>query len=271
MKLTAIQRLTLLDYPGHIACTVFTPGCNFRCHYCHNSEFVLPEKLEKIRRDFIPEETFFRFLERRKGKLEGVCVTGGEPTIHKDLPQFIEKIKAMGFLVKLDTNGSNPKMLADILEKKLVDYVAIDVKAGDMKHETQNTKQRIQDLVYGSGFMIHDSSDEQIKEVTSSSYESFCGTSVDMDAIKKSRDLIMDSGVDYEFRTTLVKEFHTDEEYSKILDFVKGAKRYSLQNFRGSAGCLNTKWETYSGFSKDELDNRRKRAEKFVKYSEVIS
>lgn len=249
MYLSAIQRLTLLDYPEHVACTVFTPGCNFRCHYCHNSQFVLPEKLQKIQDDFIPEKVFFSFLEKRKEKLEGVCITGGEPTIHKDLPNFITQIKAMGFLVKLDTNGTNPEMLKKLFDEKLLDYVAMDVKA------IQNYELRIKNY--------ESDTDETTRQ------DAFCGVPVDMDSIKKSRDLIMSSGIEYEFRTTLVKQFHTDEEFLRILEFVKGAKKYCLQNFRNTTECLDPKWNKYSGFTKEELEERKKLAEKFVEKCEI--
>ena len=128
MQLSAIKKSTLLDYPGKLATIIFTPGCNLRCRFCHNPEFVLPEELEKIRHDFIGEEVFFRFLQTRVGFLDGVVICGGEPTIHKDLPEFCQKIKNLGFLVKLDTNGSNPEMLELLLEQKLVDYIAMDIK-----------------------------------------------------------------------------------------------------------------------------------------------
>jgi pyruvate formate lyase activating enzyme len=244
MLLSAIQRLTLLDYPEHVACTVFTPGCNFRCHYCHNPQFVLPEKLKEIHDDLIPEDVFFCFLERRKKKLEGVCITGGEPTIHKDLPEFIAKIKAMGFLVKLDTNGTNPEMLKKLLDENLLDYVAMDIKSmTNDKLQMTNEKTKTGD--------------------------NFMGAQVNMETLKKSRDLIMRSGTDYEFRTTLVKEFHTDEEFTQILEFVQGAKKYCLQNFRNSAECLDPKWNKYSGLSKEELEQRKKQAEEFVEKCET--
>ncbi len=240
MKFSAIQRLTLLDYPGHTACTLFTPGCNFRCHYCHNSEFVLPEKLKKIEKDFIPEESIFAFLQKRKGLLEGVCITGGEPTIHRGLPEFIKKVRKLGYNIKLDTNGSNPKMLHQLIDEKLVDYVAMDVKSGNREE-----------------LIINNDSKQ------------FCGVSVDESALRKSRDLLMNSGIEYEFRTTLVKEFHDDYEFINILQCISGAKRYYLQNFRSRGGCLDKKWEQYSGFSEKELHKRMITAKKYVENCEV--
>ncbi|MFA9262301.1 MAG: anaerobic ribonucleoside-triphosphate reductase activating protein, partial [Undibacterium sp.] len=128
MKLTAVQKFTLLDYPGRVACIAFTPGCDLRCGFCHNAEFVLPERLKELAGSFIDEEHFFAFLERRRGLLEGVVVSGGEPTIWRDLPEFLARIRSLGFLVKLDTNGNNPAMLRELFDRKLVDFVAMDVK-----------------------------------------------------------------------------------------------------------------------------------------------
>ena len=126
MTIGGLQKLTLIDYPGKIACTVFLFGCNFKCPWCYNPELVLPEKIKK--QTGISEKEFFNFLENRKGLLQGVVICGGEPTINQDLPKFIKKIKKMGYAVKLDTNGSNPKMLKELISKKLIDYVAMDIK-----------------------------------------------------------------------------------------------------------------------------------------------
>ncbi len=128
MNLSGIKKSTLLDYPGKIATLIFTPGCNFRCGFCHNPEFVLPDRVEKLRKDFISEEIFFRFLKTRIGFLDGVVICGGEPTIHSDLMGFCKKIKDLGFLVKLDTNGSRPEVIRDLLDANLIDYIAMDVK-----------------------------------------------------------------------------------------------------------------------------------------------
>ncbi|MEI7511504.1 MAG: anaerobic ribonucleoside-triphosphate reductase activating protein [Candidatus Peregrinibacteria bacterium] len=224
MLLSALQRLTLLDYPGHIACIAFLPGCNLRCHYCHNSEFVLPEKLEKICHSFIPEEIFLQFLKKRVGKLEGVVISGGEPTIHKNLPEFLRKIKALGFLVKLDTNGTNPTILKKILDEQVVDFVAMDVKVSIEK--------------YGEfcGIPQHSHILPSLKQ-----------------NITQSRDLLFSSAIDYELRTTLVKNFHDATEFERLCTFVKGTKKWVLQNFRVTGGCLSPKWERFSGFLEDEM------------------
>jgi pyruvate formate lyase activating enzyme len=227
VKISAIQKLTLLDFPGHVACTVFTAGCDLRCHCCHNAEFVLPEKISKIAKDFIPETAFFKFLETRRGLLDGVCVTGGEPAVQPDLADFLRQIKQRGFLVKLDTNGNHPTVIKSLLDADLLDYIAMDVKASPAR------------------------------------YHEFTGKAAG-DNVTASRDLIMASGVDYEFRTTLVRQFHDTREYEKVLEFVKGAKRYHLQNFQTRGGCLNAAWEDFAGFTKAELDMMCEKAKAYV-------
>ncbi|MCF7905662.1 anaerobic ribonucleoside-triphosphate reductase activating protein [Candidatus Gracilibacteria bacterium] len=233
MLLSGIHTLTLLDYPGHVACIVFTAGCNFRCGYCHNPEFVLPEKIKERMGDMIPEEKFFSFLETRKEKLEGVVISGGEPTIHPDLPEFIRKIKNMGFLVKLDTNGTNPKMLAQLLEEKLLDYIAMDAKASPER------------------------------------YNALAGTQNNFSDIQHSRDLILHSGVSHELRTTIVKGWHDEVELKKIIHWCEGTEKYTLQNFRPQKTLCPT-WGKYSGFTAEELKKFKKLAEKFLKKVEVM-
>ncbi len=232
-----IQRLTLLDYPGHTACIVFLPGCNFRCHYCHNSEFVLPEKLEKIRNTFIPESVFFQFLKKRVGKLEGVVISGGEPTIHQNLPIFLRKIKKMGFLIKLDTNGSHPEMLKTLVDEKLLDYIAMDIKASPTRYEEF------------SGISFENTEEPFL--------------------VQKSRDILFHSSVPYEIRTTLVQEFHDEQEFIRLCTFVKGSQKWVLQNFRSTGGCLNPDWEKFSGFSQEKLETMKKKAEKMGILAEI--
>jgi len=194
--------LTLIDYPGKIAATVFTIGCNFFCSFCHNSELVDPEKIKK--QPIISEKEFFEFLESRKGDLDGVCITGGEPTIHKDLPGFIKKIKELGFSVKLDTNGSNPEMLKKLIGEKLIDYIAMDIKGP-------------------------------------------------LQIPKKSVEIIKNSGIDYEFRTTIVPALHKKEDIIKIAKEISPAKKYFLQQFRPGKN-LDKKFEKEKTYSKKELD-----------------
>lgn len=196
MLISGIQKMTLLDFPDRVACIIFTAGCNFRCGYCHNPEFVLPEEIQKLKNSFIPEVVFFNFLETRRGFLEGVVVSGGEPTLQPDLPEFLRKIKQLGFLVKLDTNGSNSAMVKKIIENKLVDYIAMDAKTG---------------LV---------------------GYRDLVGVGIDTSSIAETAALLKAGDIDYEFRTTLVKELHTPEALETLKDLVKGGKKLYLQQFR---------------------------------------
>lgn len=199
MNIQGLQKLTLLDYPGHMACTVFTGGCNFRCPYCHNSGLVLaPHSSEGI-----TTEEFFAFLDSRRGKLEGVCITGGEPTLQPDLPEFLRRIHASGFLVKLDTNGSNPKLLATLLEEKLVDYVAMDIK---------NCLSR-----YGETVGVPNYSTANVEE---------------------SIRLLLSCDIDYEFRTTVTAELHDQTAIRAIGILLQGAKQYVLQPYRDSEQVL---------------------------------
>jgi len=212
MIIHGLQKLTLLDYPGHTACTVFTGGCNFRCPYCHNAALVLDPQSQPV----MPEETFFSFLKKRKGLLDGVAITGGEPTLLRDLPDFIRKIRELGFKVKLDTNGTNPAMLAALLEEKLVDYVAMDIKT----------------------------SPERYAAVTG---VPGCSTK----AVEQSVKLLMDGDTDFEFRTTVVRELHRPEDFEAIGRWLAGAPRYFLQAFKDSGGLLQ---EGLSGYSRAQLE-----------------
>jgi len=212
MEIGGLQKLTLIDFPGKLACTVFLIGCNFRCPFCYSPELVLPEKIKKQPR--ISEKDFFKFLKEKKGLLEGVVICGGEPTIHKDLPDFIKKIKKLGYLVKLDTNGSNPKMLERLIDKKLIDYVALDIKAPlGLKSEIRSSKSETK-------------SKSQI-----SKYEKATGVKVNLKRIKKSIEIIKNSDIDHEFRTTVVPTIHSKEDILQIAREISLAKKYFLQNF----------------------------------------
>ncbi len=228
MKIAGIQKLTLLDYPGHTACTVFLPGCNMRCGYCHNKELVIPDCIAQIKKSFISEEAFFNFLHNRQGLLDGVCITGGEPTMHIALPRFISQIKEAGFKVKLDTNGTNFHMLKELIDSQLIDYVAMDIKA----------------------------SLERYSELTH--------LKIPIEDIKKSKDYILESAVPHEFRTTVIKEHHDQNEFNKILKLIAGANRYFIQNFRSKAGCIDQKFESYQGFSQCELKKMKNKAANLV-------
>jgi pyruvate formate lyase activating enzyme len=208
-----LQKTTLIDYPGKVACTVFTLGCNFRCPFCYSSELVLPEKIKKQPK--ISEKEILEFLENRKGLLEGVVLCGGEPTINPDLPDFIKKVKKIGFLVKLDTNGTNPEMLEKLINEKLIDYVAMDIKA-PLGLKIQNPK-----------FKFQIKSKPQIPK-----YERATGVKFDIEKVKKSIEIIKNSGINYEFRTTVVATIHNKEDIIQIAKDIAPAKRYYLQNFR---------------------------------------
>lgn len=191
MKIYGLQKMTLLDFPGHVACTVFLGGCDFRCPYCHNFELA-----DGTAKPVMDEEEFLSFLKKRQGLLDGVAITGGEPCLYMDLPDLLRKIRALGFLVKLDTNGYHPQLLKQILDEKLIDYAAMDIKNSPEK------------------------------------YAVTCGVrSVDMDTIRTSIGTLMGSGIDYEFRTTVVEEFHEAADFEEMGKMIRGAKRYFLQSF----------------------------------------
>ena len=200
MLIAGLQKLTLLDFPGKTACTVFTPGCNFRCPFCHNALLVT----DIDGGTFLDEEEFFSFLNKRKGILEGVAITGGEPTLQRDLPLFIKRIKDLGFLVKLDTNGTNPEMLEALIEEGLVDRVAMDVKNDPS--------------LYGG----------------TAGLKNF-----DITGVARSRDLLLEGRCDYEFRTTVVKGLHTKESLKGAARWIEGAKEYWLQQYKDSGNLID--------------------------------
>lgn len=200
MLISGLQKLTLLDYPGRVACTVFTGGCNFRCPFCHNASLVLPEQMVQDTN----EEEVLSFLKKRVGVLDGVAVTGGEPLLHKDIGAFLAKVKALGYSIKLDTNGSFPELLMELVREGLVDRVAMDIK---------------------------------------NSPELYAHTvgldKLDMAPIERSKEFLLTGTVDYEFRTTVVKGLHTQESLRGAAEWIKGAKEYYLQQFKDSGNVLN--------------------------------
>ena len=222
-KLAGLQKTTFIDYPDKIACIIFTQGCNFRCGYCHNPELF--ENKEPV----LSVPAFFEFLNKRKGKLDGVVITGGEPTLHKDIKEFIQQIKTLGFLVKLDTNGTRPDILQELLNENLLDYIAMDIKAPLTKY----------------------------KDITQ--------VDVDTNIIKKSIDLIMNSDVDYEFRTTVVKSQLSQEDFEIIGKTIKGAKRYYLQEFIPTK-ILDEKLMTEKSYSHDEFKKICESLKKYVQF-----
>ena len=212
MLVSGLQKLTLLDYPGKVACTVFTGGCNFRCPFCHNSSLVLPEQ---IAHDSSVEEVL-RFLKKRVGVLDGVAVTGGEPLIHADMADFLREVKAMGYMVKLDSNGSFPDRLIALVQAGLVDRVAMDIKNSPALYAKTAGLEKL-----------------------------------DMEAIARSKDFLLEGTVDYEFRTTVVKGLHTAESLMEAARFIEGAKEYYLQQYKDSGAVLAA--EGLGAFDADEM------------------
>lgn len=227
MIISGLQKLTLLDYPGKMACTIFTGGCDFRCPFCHNASLVKDSENFPI----ISQKELFDFLEKRKNILQGVCVTGGEPTIHKDLKEFIKKIKDMGYLVKLDTNGNHPEVIKDLVESKLVDYVAMDVKNSLNKYSITVGREKF-----------------------------------DTKNIEESIKYLLSDVVDYEFRTTVVKQLHAENDIKDIGKLIKGASRYFLQSFVDSGDLIS---DGYSGYDKNEMESLLKVAKIYVENTEL--
>ena len=213
MLIKGLQKLTLLDFPEKMACTLFTFRCNFRCPFCHNASLVLSDRADGT---IIEEEDFFRFLRSRRGILEGVCISGGEPTLQPDLPAFIRRIRDLGFAVKLDTNGYRPAVLRALIDEGLVDYVAMDIK---------NSLSRYPETVGIARF--------------------------DTAPIEESMDLLMEGRVPFEFRTTLVRGLHTPESIAEIGRRLAGGERFFLQTFEDSGDLIA---DGLSGFDREETE-----------------
>jgi len=214
MLIGGLQQLTLIDYPGKLAATVFLAGCDFRCPWCYSSEIVLPEKIAKHPK--ISERELFKFLKSKEGLLEGVVVCGGEPFLNKDLPKFVKNIKKLGLAVKVDTNGSFPETLKRLIDEKLIDYAAMDIKAPKEKYET------------------------------------LVGRKINIKNIERSVALLMENRVDYEFRTTVVPDLLKKEDILKIARWISGAKRYYLQTFRPEKN-LDPKFQEIKPYSEKYL------------------
>ncbi len=231
MKLGGLMKLTLLDFPETVACTVFTRGCNFRCPFCHNASLVVPERMTE--EDHLEEDEFFKFLSKRQGVLDGVCVSGGEPLMWPDARDFIARIKEMGFKVKLDTNGSYPDRLKEILDEGLLDYVAMDIKSAP------------------------------------ESYGRACGLNeTPIENVRRSIEILRNSGTPYEFRTTVVDELHggSDEEVRMLFEgvgrLIEGKEqRYFLQEFEDSGMVIG---EGYHAMAKDKMLVALEAVRKFV-------
>ena len=223
MLISGLQKTTLLDYPGHVACTVFTGGCNFRCPFCHNSSLVLPERIL----GGMTEDEILAFLKKRVGVLDGVAITGGEPLLHKDMPDFLRKIRELGYKIKLDSNGSFPDMLEHIVKEGLVDRVAMDIK---------NAPE-----LYGKTVGL----------------ESF-----DIKSVERSKNFLLEGRVEYEFRTTAVKGLHTQDSIRNAAKWIEGAKEYYLQQFKDSGDVLRL--DGLGAFNEEEMKQLKLAAEEFV-------
>ncbi len=212
MRISGLQKMTLLDYPGKVACTVFTGGCNLRCPFCHNASLVLPERAA----DETDEAEVLRFLEKRRGMLDGVAVTGGEPLLHADLPDFLRRVRAMGYRIKLDTNGTFPDRLRAVVEDGLVDRVAMDVKNAP--------------LLYGRTVGLH---------------------RFDLTPVERSKDYLLEGRVEYEFRTTVVRGLHTAESLLGAARWIEGAREYYLQQYKDSGDVIRP--DALGAFTDEEM------------------
>lgn len=224
MKISGLQKLSLVDFDGHISATIFTAGCNFLCPFCHNSGLVynLEENIE--------ESDVIEYLNKRKNMLDSVCISGGEPTLNKDLPQFISNIKNLGYKVKLDTNGTNLEMIQYLVENKLVDYIAMDIKNSIDK------------------------------------YQITTNCTVDTNKIRSTIKYIMNSNIDYEFRTTLVQEYHDLEDIKKIGKLIHKANKYFLQHFVDNGNCIG---DNLHAVNKETAEIYLKEIKKYVPNSNL--
>ena len=228
MHIGGMQKLTLLDYPGKVACTVFLSGCNLRCPYCHNPGLVLPDQ---INAPGMPEADVFSFLEQRKGRLDGVCITGGEPTLQPELPEFLEKLRDFGYAIKLDTNGTNPGMLRRLCQDGLLDMVAMDIK---------NAPQR-----YAKTCGVQDCSFEKIRQ---------------------SAEFLMEGKVPFEFRTTVVRGLHDEEAFRKIGEWLRGPWAYYLQVFQDSGELMQSGMQ---GFEKAQMQRFLEAVKPYLPRAEI--
>ncbi len=228
IEIKGVQKTSLLDFPGKVCAVVFLNKCNFRCPFCHNAELVLGEI-----KDDIPPEEILGFLDKKRNWIDGVCITGGEPTLQKGLPKFIEQIKRKGFLVKLDTNGANPSMLKELISRKLLDYISMDIKAD--------------------------------KE----GYEKAAGAKVNMSRLQESVMLVMNSGIGYEFRTTVVPGLFNEQTAENIAKWLAGAKKFCIQQFRNSDKVLDPKFQNIEHYHIPKLEEFKTILERTIKKVEI--
>ena len=261
MLIGGLQKFSLLDYPGNISAIVFTQGCNFRCRFCYNPMLVWPTRDGKSKYEGMPatsqegressfisspvagnptkdhpkiqEDDLLMFLRDRHDKLSAVVITGGEPTIHTDLPRFIKKIKELGYLIKLDTNGTNPEMVQDLINEKLIDYIAMDIKAPFFKYNT------------------------------------VIGVETDLDKIKKSINIIIESGLDHEFRTTIAPKLLDIDDIKEIGRNIKGASKWFLQQFRNDTDLVDNEFKGSAPYSEIILREMCNVGKKYVEYCEI--
>ncbi len=239
MLIGGLQKLSLIDYPDQVATIVFTQGCNFRCHFCYNPQLVVPAPSQHTgagpQKDYslMSEDSLFGFLEKRKGKLDAVVVTGGEPTMHQDLPEFLQKIKDLGYLVKLDTNGTNPEIIQNLIKQKLVDYIAMDIKGSLDK------------------------------------YEKITGVKVSLENIKKSIIMIKTSGLPYEFRSTIMPEFHTQADIKKMGELIKNADKWFLQKFKSNIDLIDGEFKNKKSYTDVEMKELCEIGKQYVKFCDI--
>ncbi|MBU4217245.1 anaerobic ribonucleoside-triphosphate reductase activating protein [Candidatus Parcubacteria bacterium] len=244
MIIGGLEKFSLIDYPGHLAAIVFTSGCNFRCHFCYNPMLVEPgrisssddkEKGRSLGTGFnqIQESDLFEFLQTRVGKIDAVVVTGGEPTLHHDLPEFIKKLKDLGFKVKLDTNGTNPQALKNLLEQSLIDYIAMDIKGPFEKY----------DLVVGA--------------------------QINKDDLAETISLIKASGLSYEFRSTIVPGLHEFDDVAKMGEMIKGAQKWFLQPFKSDVELVNNAFKNATTYSDADMEKMCEVGKMYVDFCEV--
>lgn len=228
LPIKGLQKTSLIDYPGKVVCTIFLAGCNFRCPYCQNPDLIeAPDKPPTIK-----EEEIIDYLKKRRKWLDGICISGGEPTVHNGLIDFIKRIKKENFLVKLDTNGANPGMIKELLDKNLINFISMDIKTSLDK------------------------------------YDNVAKVKVNKTDIQRSIDLIRNSNIDYEFRSTILPKLHSEEDIKKIGEWLNGSKKFVLQQFRPKI-CLDKSYEKEKPFSKQEMEKFKKLLEPYFGNVEI--
>jgi len=227
MKIGGFQKTSLLDYPDNVSAIVWTVGCNFHCPFCYNKDIV------EGKTSLISEEEIFVFLEKRKGLIDGLVITGGEPLMQEDIADFCEKVKKLGYIVKIDTNGTYPQKLQELVDKKLVDYIAMDVKAPKKK------------------------------------YNNLSGVKVDIKKIQESIDIIKQSGINYEFRTTFIREFLTQKDIIEIGEWLRDSKRFYIQQFKNDVPMISSKMSTIKPYSREEILDTLEKVKAFFEFCDV--